>query len=157
MRSKQMNALLLAVAVVLDAGILFYMPGSWMRLAFGLWLLAAIIIFASQLELGGLIGTLGRSSPRPRRFPMLRASVGDLLAEVRRLNWLVVDMDRGFRDRETVAADIQMTERRMEELLREIWKNAGKSTDGPDTPVETPPSGPPATAVGEPPRGTEAE
>ena len=155
MRSKQMNALLLTVAVVLDAGILFYMPGSWMRLVFGLWLLAAIIVFASQLELGGLIGTLRGGSVRPRRFPMLRASVGDLLAEVRRLNWLVVDMDRGFRDRETVAADIEMTERRMEDLLKEIWKNAGKSVDVPVTSEDTPPADPPATPVGEAQRETE--
>ena len=74
----------------------------------------------------GVLGGLPPFHVRDRRFKSLRSSVMALLEEVKRLNWLTVDRDRGFRDRETVLAEIQGCQGRMEELLRKV-----QETDGP--------------------------
>ena len=70
---------------------------------------------------------------------------------LKRLNWLVVDLDRGHRNPETVASDIEMCEQRMEALLGEIRRTAGHSVlpahEGADLPAEGAPPG----AVGESP------
>jgi len=152
MRSKSLNAVLLAFSVVLEGAILLTVSNPWWRLTLGLWLLALIIVFASQVKMPGLIGELSTTSIRRRQFPLLRKTTGALLDQVRRLNWLVVDMDRGFRDRDTVKMEIQATERRMAELLIEIRKTAGRMEPDPDAhPTETP-----TMPVGEPQQGTDA-
>lgn len=130
MRSKLLNSFLLGLAVVLDAAILSLVASPALRLGLGIWLLSTIVVLASRLELEKWFGP-ATEPPRPtRRFGLLRHSVDELLSEVRRLNWLVVDLDRRFRDRDTVAADIAKTERHMAELLKEIRRNAGKPTQG---------------------------
>jgi len=130
MRSKLLNNVLLFLAVVLDAAVLTLVSNLWIRLGVGLWLLLVIIVLASQLELGRLLGLLPQAGQRPRRFALLRSTVTVLLAEVRRLNWLVVDLDRGFRNREIVSVEIETSERHLRELLKEVRKNAGKTDDG---------------------------
>ncbi|HKJ01237.1 MAG TPA: hypothetical protein VJ997_02245 [Longimicrobiales bacterium] len=154
MRSKPLHAVLLAIAVVLDAGILFSVTSPWMRLVLGLFLLVVIMSMASALKLRWLLGDLARVTARPRHFLLLRKSVTALLDEVRRLNWLVVDLDRGFRNREVVQAEIESTEGRMAELLREIRQNAGKQEEGIDEDADTDPRPTPAVPVGEPPQET---
>ncbi len=144
MESKLLNAVLLAIVVVLDAVILFYLVNPWLRITLGLLLLLPIVLMASHL---GVLGGLPPSHVRDRRFKSLRSSVMALLEEVKRLNWLTVDRDRGFRDRETVLAEIQGTEDRLEELLRKIRETAGQSDEDPNTP----PQNAPAELVGEPP------
>lgn len=150
MRSKLLNNVMLTIAVFLDAALLLFVSNRWARLGFGLWLLLVIIVLASQLELGKVLGLLPKAGQRPRRFALLRATVTLLLAEVRRLNWLVVDLDRGFRNREIVSVEIETSERHLQELLKEVRKNAGKTDDGflPDDELQPPP--PSAMPVKEP-------
>ncbi len=156
MRSKRLNALLLAVAVVLDATILFILPGPWTRLILGMSLLVPLLILASHLGVPGLVGDLPTIRIRHRRFPLLRTNVAALLDEVRRLNWLVVDLDRGFRDRDTGATDMEISRKRLGELLEEIKRTAGRPAAGLDAGADTRPVDPPAKPVGEPPQGTDA-
>jgi hypothetical protein len=127
MRSKTLNLVLLVVVVLLDAGVLFFWPLPWVRLIFGLVLLGLVIYLASFLDLAGLVGHRPRAEPGRPPFSLLRNSTKDHLAEVRRLNWLVVDLDRGFRDPDTVQAAIESSEQNLQGILRRIRSNAGKS------------------------------
>ena len=143
MESKSLNAVLLAFVVVLDAALLFFLSNPWPRLALGLLLLLPLVGLASHL---GVLFEGPASDLRNRRFKSLRSSVRELLEEVKRLNWLAVDRDRGFRDRETVLAEIQGCQGRMEELLRKVQETAGH----PDEDLDTPPENPPGELVDEP-------
>ena len=152
MRSKTLTLVLLVVAVLLDVGVLIFLPSPWVRLIFGLVVLGLIINLSSFLGFAGLLGHRAPAGPFRRQFSLLRNSTGDLLAEVRRLNWLVVDLDRGFRDPDTVQADIESSEQNLQSILKRIRKNAGKIdpafddldySDGsplPNTPEEPDPS-----------------
>lgn len=156
MRSKPLNAFLLAIAVVMDAAILFTVAGPWMRLILGLGLLAPLIVLAAHLRVAGLFGDLPRIIQRPRDFHLLRTNVVALLDEVRRFNWLAVDLERGVHDRDTIETDMEICEKRLGELLEEIKKTAGRPAEGFDAGADTHPSDPPAMPVGEPPEGTDA-
>jgi len=130
MRSKLLNSVMLAFAVLLEVGNLLFVSSPWRRLGLGVWLLVIVIALASQLELGKVFGLLPTARYGHRRFLGLRSSVTELLAEVRRLNWLVVDLDRGFRNRETVSKDIESSDRRLRELLGLIQESAGRPREG---------------------------
>ena len=73
-------------------------------------LLVPIVLISSHLGLAEWFVSLLATKGRPRRFPLLRSKVITLLEEIKRLNWLVVDLDRGHRNPETVASDIEMCE-----------------------------------------------
>ena len=135
MPSKSLNVLLLIVMLAMDGLILFTLSTPWMRLSLGLALLVPIVIVSSQLGLAETFARMVAIPRRPRRFPALRAKTVALVEEIKRLNWLVVDLDRGIRSPETVTADIKMCEQRMEGLLSEIRRTAGQST------VESPAEG----------------
>jgi hypothetical protein len=127
MRSKTLNLVLLVVVVLLDAAVLFFWPLPWVRLILGLVLLGLVIHLASSLGFAGLLGHRPLAEPGRRHYSLLRNTTSDLLAEVRRLNWLVVDLDRGFRDPDTVQAAIESSEQNLQGILRRIRSNAGKS------------------------------
>lgn len=153
MRSKRLNLFLLAIAVILDVAILLIVAGPWIRLILGLSLLVPLLLLGSHLEVAGRFGNLPSLLHQRRNFPLLRANVAALLDEVRRLNWLVVDLDRGFRDRDTVATEMEISEKRLGELLEKIKRSAGQPAEGFDEGVDTHPVEPPAMPVGEPPQG----
>lgn len=151
MRSKLLNAFLLAIGLVLDAAIIFFLVDPWLRLTLGLLLLMPIVWLASHLGVAELLGNLPTVKVRDRRFPALRRNVEALLDEVKRLNWLVVDLDRGFRDRGTVEAEVKVSEQQMEKLLVKIRKTAGQTAQGLDEEEDTPPGDAPSEHVGEAP------
>lgn len=151
MRSKLLNTVLLTIAVILDAAIIFYLVDPWLRLTLGLLLLIPIVWMASHLGVAEMLGDLPMTKVRDRRFPALRRNVVALLDEVKRLNWLVVDLDRGFRDRGTVEAEIKVSEQQMEGLLVKIRKTAGQTAQGLDEDAGTPPGDAPSEHVGEAP------
>lgn len=156
MRSKPLNAFLLVIAVVLYAIILFTIAGPWTRLILGMGLVAPLILLASHLELAGRFGDLPTIIHRRRYFPTLRTNVGALLDEVRRFNWLVVDLDRGVHDRDTVATNMEISKRRLGELLKEIMRTAGQYVEGSDAVADTHPVDTPAMPVDETPQGTDS-
>ena len=90
-------------------------------------LLVPIVLISSHLGLAEWFASLVATKGRPRRFPLFRSKVVALIDEIKRLNWLVVDLDRGHRNAEAVKSDIEMCEQRMEALLGEIRRTAGLS------------------------------
>ncbi len=138
MPSKSLNVLLLIVMLAMDGLILFTLSTPWMRLSLGLALLVPIVMVSSQLGLAETFARMVAIPRRPRRFPALRAKTVALVEEIKRLNWLVVDMDRGFRDPEVVTSEIKASERRLESLLGEVQGAAGQSTTNTDGAGDTP-------------------
>ena len=67
-----------------------------------------------------------RSLSGRRRFLRLRRTVQSLIAEVRRLNWIAVDVERGYRSREAAAQEMDASEQRLLNLVREIRTTAGQ-------------------------------
>lgn len=149
MRSKPLTALLLVIVLIINGAVVFYLADSWLRLTLGLLLLVPIIRLAAHLGVAEMLPDLPGSKSRDRRFPALRKSVVALLDEVKRLNWLVVDLQRGFRNHETVEAEINMSEGRLGELLAKIRETAGQPVIQPGEGAGPSPEDAPAEAVSE--------
>ena len=147
MQSKLLTAFLLLIAVAVHVAVTFFLSDPWTRLSLGFLLLAPILWASSQLGMAEILPHIPTARFRPRHFSSFRKNVAALMDEVRRLNWLAVDRDRGFRDRETIEADIKMSEQRLEECLVKIRRTAGESDDA----AGAPPVDTPAGEAGEPP------
>ena len=89
-----------------------------------------IIYAADGLGIAAMLNVLPDRRERNRRFGVLRSEVMQLLDLVRRLNWLIVDLDRGVRPDELVRAEIAVAEERLDEVLAEIRSAAGRASSG---------------------------
>ena len=126
MPSTPRNVLLLTLMVIVDGAVLFFVPEAWERTTLGLLLLVPIVLVSTYIELPDALTRSMRPAARPRHFPALRANVEAFMTEVKRLNWLIVDMDRGFGRPEDTAPEIESCHRRMQELLGQIQETAGR-------------------------------
>lgn len=118
-------AAVMLVGVVGEALILFLGTDPVFRLRVGMPLLALIawpVLYAARRFPAG-DAVLGER-PR-RRFSRLRRWTRELLREISRLNWTVVDVDRGFRNREAAKVEIDAIESRLYEIIEEIKDAAG--------------------------------
>ncbi len=122
--------LVLFAAIFGESAILYFWSDPSARLGVGLLLLAVTIWFAGRL---GVVDFIMRSLSGRRRFMPLRRTVRYLLAEVRRLNWIAVDVERGYRSREAAAQEMDAIEKRLLNLVREIRSTAGKLEPKTDT------------------------
>ena len=125
-----MLGLVLFAAILGESATLYFGTDSTVRLAVGLFLLAVIIWLSGRL---GVVEFIIRSLRGRRRFMRLRRTVRHLLAEVRRLNWIAVDVERGYRSGEAAAQEMDVIESRLLKLVREIRSTAGKLELDPDT------------------------
>ncbi len=113
-------AAIMLVGVVGEALILFLGTDPVFRLRVGMPLLALIawpVLYAARRFPAG-DAVLGER-PR-RRFSRLRRWTRELLREISRLNWTVVDVDRGFRNRAAAKVEIDAIESRLYEIIEEI-------------------------------------
>ena len=118
-------AAIMLIGVVGEAVVLFFVDDGVLRLRAGMLLLAMIAwprFYAARRFPGG--DTLVAEHPR-RRFGRLRRWTGELLREISRLNWTVVDMNHGFRDRRAADDEIAAIEVRLFEIIQEIKDAAG--------------------------------
>ena len=67
-----------------------------------------------------------------RRFGRLRRWTRELLREISHLNWTVMDVDRGFRNREAAKIEIDAIETRLHEIIEEIKDAAGRPDPKPE-------------------------
>ena len=65
---------------------------------------------------------------KQRHFKGVRTRVVQLLDEIRRLNWLAVDAERGFRDKDEAMHEMDRIESRLKEIISEIRQSAGQSS-----------------------------
>jgi len=119
----------LLAAVTGEALVLYFGTDPLLRLIVGLLLLALIVWASARV---GLVEILGQSPPETihkRRFGLLRAQVQQLLAEIRRLNWIAVDVERGFRTRDRALHEMDTIEERLRGLIAEIRSTAGQTSN----------------------------
>ncbi len=113
------------LGVVGEAVVLFFVDDPVLRLRVGMLLLAMIawpLFYAARRFPAG--DAVLAEHPR-RRFGRLRRWTRELLREISRLNWTVVDVNRGFRDREAAKEEIAAIETRLFEIIEEIKDAAG--------------------------------
>ena len=126
-------------AVVFDAVVLYFQSDSTLRMFLGLLVLPIILWAGTRLEVLEILAKQPRWAAHGRRFRELRSQVVMLLEQVRRLNWIAVDADRGFRDRDQAMREMDTIEEQLREMISEVRKAAGRPTDEPDTsPAEEP-------------------
>ena len=119
----------LLAALTGEALVLYFAADPLLRLIVGLLLLAVIVWASARI---GVVDILGQSPPdtiHKRRFGLLRAQVQQLLAEIRRLNWIAVDVERGFRTRDRALSEMDTIEERLRGLIAEIRGTAGRTND----------------------------
>ncbi len=118
-------AVIMLLGVVGEALVLFFVGDPVLRLRAGMFLLAMIawplFYAARRFPAGNAV----LAEPSRRRFSRLRRWTRELLREISRLNWTVVDVNRGFRDRETAKEEIAAIETRLFEIIEEIKDAAG--------------------------------
>lgn len=98
----------------------------WLRLSLGLLLLALIVWASARLGVVDLVMQSPAERVHKRRFVRLRSQVQQLLDEIRRLNWMAVDAERGFRSREKALREMDRIEERLKDLIAEIRTTAGQ-------------------------------
>ncbi len=123
-----LEGIILAVALIANILVLLLVGDPAARLALGLLLLAPIVWASARL---GVVELLTESQPdrvHKRRFTQLRNQVQQLLDEIRRMNWMAVDAERGFRSRETAIKEMDAIEVRLREIIQHIRTTAGQMT-----------------------------
>ena len=118
---------------------LYFQSESTLRLFLGLLVLPIILWAGTRLEVLEILAKQPRWASHGRRFRELRSQVVMLLEQVRRLNWIAVDAERGFRDRDQAMREMDSIEEQLKEMISEVRRAAGRPTDEPDTsPAEEP-------------------
>ena len=118
--------LLLITALIVQGVVLYTIEAPQTRLIIGLALLDVIDWSAARLSVSELMPDARARKLNQRKFVRLRSQVGQLLDEIRRLNWMAVDAERGFRSRETAVREMDQIEDRLKELIEEIRGVAGE-------------------------------
>ncbi|HSG81852.1 MAG TPA: hypothetical protein VLC48_06370, partial [Gemmatimonadota bacterium] len=95
MRRPTLELISLLFLAAADGVVLFYLRDPALRLSAGILLLAPIVWLSSRLGLSDLISQSPSARVHKRRFTRLRGQVQQLLDEIRRLNWMAVDVERG--------------------------------------------------------------
>ncbi len=125
-------AAIMLLGVVGEALVLFLGTDPVFRLRVGMLLLGLIawpLYYATRRFPAG--GVIIAERPR-RRFGRLRRWTRELLREISHLNWTVVDVNRGFRNREAAKVEIDAIETRLYEIIEEIKDAAGHPDPEPE-------------------------
>ena len=113
--------------IVALALVMFHLEDPVMRLRFGMLAFAPIIgPWVWLVKRFAATEMLGKDES-PRRFTKLRGAVQELLREITRLNWAVMDAHRGFRDQDEADAECEHIKERMSEILERIKLLAGQA------------------------------
>ncbi|NIR44292.1 MAG: hypothetical protein GWO40_23550 [Gammaproteobacteria bacterium] len=125
-RRPTLESVILIAALLADVAVLVFVREPAARLALGLLLLAPIVWSSARLGVVELVTQAPSDKVHKRRFVRLRSQVQQLLDEIRRLNWMAVDAERGFRSREAAMREMDKIEVRLKDLIEEIRSTAGR-------------------------------
>lgn len=121
-----LEAVVLIAALVANILVLILLDDPAGRLTLGLLLLAPIVWASARLGVVELLTQSESDRVHKRRFTRLRGQVQQLLDEIRRLNWMAVDAERGFRSREKAMQEMDVIEGRLKEIIAQIRSTAGQ-------------------------------
>ena len=119
-------------AVAADAVVLYFWSDAGQRLFLGLLLLPMILWAGTRLEVLEILANQARWASRGRVFRELRSQVVLLLEQVRRLNWIAVDAERGFRDRDEAMREMDAIEVEIRGIITDVRRAAGRPTAVPE-------------------------
>ncbi len=132
MRSKLLYTAALVTAFLLDAIVVFVFTDPVMRVIVALLILLPIIWAADALGIADMVSDLPRTKVRHRQYGALRSHVRLLLDVVRRMNWLAVDLERGFRSPNEVEEEMDQAYIRMKGIVDDIRDVAGRPSADPE-------------------------
>ena len=131
--SRALYLAVLITAVLLDGVVLYYTSTPAPRLIVGLLLLPIILWAGTRLEIQEALAAQGSPMSRGRVFRELRSQVVLLLEQVRRLNWIAVDAERGFRNRDEAMSEMDAIEDEIRMIITDVRAAAGRPTARPET------------------------
>ena len=123
----------LIAGIALDGVVLYYPVDAAPRLIVGLLLIPIILWAGTRLEIQEALAAHTATMGRGRVFRELRSQVVLLLEQVRRLNWIAVDAERGFRNREDAVREMDAIENEIRDIVTDVRAAAGKPTAEPET------------------------
>ncbi len=121
----------LFTTLLMEGAVLYFMDDRTVRLYVGLALFLIIGWMLASRQVAEVIGATPERMRR-RQYVKMRTKVEFMIAEACRLNWTAVDRDRGVRNSEEADVEMDATEERMRDLVREIRRAAGVVSDEPD-------------------------
>ncbi len=130
--SRTFYVAVLILSVLSDAVVLYYPVDPAPRLIIGLLLIPIILWAGIRLEVNGMLANESRWASRGRVFRELRSQVVLLLEHVRRLNWIAVDAERGFRNQDDAMREMDEIENEIREIITDVRRAAGKPTVEPE-------------------------
>lgn len=119
----------LIAAILADGAVMLYVESPMARLVLGLLLLAIIVWSSARVGVMDLVTRTPVERIHRRRFVRLRGQVQQLLDEIRRLNWMAVDVERGFRSRQKALSEMDAIVDRLRYLVEDIRGTAGQMSD----------------------------
>ncbi len=131
--SRSIYLLVLVGAVLADAAVLYFPVDPSQRVAVGLLLVPVMLWTGIRLEAMAMVTTRDRFASRGRVFRELRSQVVLLLEQVRRLNWIAVDAERGFRDQDSAMREMDAIEDQIREIITDVRQAAGRANAEPET------------------------
>lgn len=125
----------LVAAVLLNAVVLYFPVQAASRLIIGLLLVPVILWAGIRYEITAMVASESRWTSRGRVFRELRSQVVVLLEHVRRLNWIAVDAERGFREKDEAMREMDEIEEEIRGMITDVRKAAGRANSAPETDV----------------------
>ncbi len=122
----------LVMGVLLDALVLYFPVDAAPRLIIGLLLIPIILWAGIRFEVSAMDAGQSRWATRGRVFRELRSQVVMLLEHVRRLNWIAVDAERGFRNQDEAMREMDDIENEIREIITDVRRAAGRPTVEPE-------------------------
>jgi len=120
---------IMVVGLTAQAGILYYIEEPGLRLPAGLLSLLPVMWALVWGSRQGLTEEPLTAPLHKRRYLKLRAKVQQMIDEVTRLNWTMVDGKRGLRPPDEVRKDADVIEERLVNIIKEIRESAGEISE----------------------------
>ena len=122
-------ATIIVVGLAAQGAILYYVEDPTIRIAAGLLALLPVMWALVWGTRQGLAEEPLTAPLRKRRYFKLRAKVRQMIEEVTRLNWTIVDGKRGLRQPDEVKTDADAIEERLHKIIQEVRESAGEISE----------------------------
>ncbi len=122
----------LVLGILIDALVLYFPVEPTPRLIIGLLVIPIILWSGIGFEITTMDSNQSRWATRGRVFRELRSQVVLLLEHVRRLNWIAVDAERGYRNQDEAMREMDDIEAEIREIITDVRRAAGKPTVEPE-------------------------
>ena len=117
---------IMIVGLAAMAGVLYYVEEPGLRLPAGLLVMLPVLWALVWGARRGLAEPPLVVPLHKRRYLKLRAKTQQMIDEITRLNWTIVDGRRGLRPPDEVKADADEIEARLHQMIVDIRESAGE-------------------------------